>query len=263
MPFIKKIKLFCIPFFVLVSFNLHAEEVDARIVKLQGVVYVLDAEGRESKVEHENFLVNRMDTVITREDGRAVVKFNDGTVSVLDARSSLRIEKTGWISQLGGKAYYIFNKLLGRQKSKIVKTSFASIGIRGTEFIVNSMDENQAIALREGKLRIESPDGEFEVHRKKPETDDFESFSNMYQSGMNEYLSEFESYQNQLEEEFVEYKKEFSLGSMQAVRFDKNRVDSIEFGSQLDKEFIDMRRFADQFINRDLETEDLGHYRLR
>lgn len=235
--------------FLCISFNLLADTLDARILRLQGAVYVVDNQGIESRVDRGDYLVNRLDTVLTKEGGRAVVKFNDGTVSVLDEKSSLRIENTGWISQLGGKIYYLFSKLAGNKRSKTVATSFATIGIRGTEFIVNVMENNKAIVLKKGNLQVVAPEGEYEIHRTKAATADFDSFRAAERAGIDGYLKEFEDYRSGLDVEYIEYKKELSMGAGQAIRFTSNRVDSVQFTDRLSNEFIDMREFAGRIIS--------------
>ncbi|MDQ1362154.1 MAG: FecR protein, partial [Pseudomonadota bacterium] len=114
-----------------------ADEFRARLVKVQGDVIIVNSKGEERKPEKNQYLVNKMETVVTRDGGKAVVQFDDGALSVMDEKSSLRVEQSGWLSQLGGKVYYTFRKVLGtKEEPKQVKTGFATIGIRGTTFIV-------------------------------------------------------------------------------------------------------------------------------
>ncbi|MDH5570335.1 MAG: FecR family protein [Gammaproteobacteria bacterium] len=237
--------------FLFLSSNLLAATPDAHIVKLQGTVYVLHNQGGETRVDKPGYLVNRLDTVLTREGGRAVLKFNDGTVSVLDEKSSLRIEKSGWISQLGGKVYYLFSKLVGAKRSKTVTTSFATIGIRGTEFIVNVENDNDTIVLKKGHLKVAAPEGEYEIHHKTLDSDNFDLYREQQWSGVNEYLKEFDGYRDNLNAEFIEYRKELSMGAGQVVRFAGNRVDSMQLTDRLNNEFLDMHDFAAPFITEE------------
>ncbi|HEX5636984.1 MAG TPA: FecR domain-containing protein, partial [Gammaproteobacteria bacterium] len=133
------------------SANAGADEFRARLVKVQGDVVIVNSKGEERKPEKNQYLVNKMETVVTRDGGKAVVQFDDGALSVMDEKSSLRVEQSGWLSQLGGKVYYVFRKTLGsKQEPKQVKTGFATIGIRGTTFIVIDSPDTKSVALQTG-----------------------------------------------------------------------------------------------------------------
>jgi hypothetical protein len=202
-----------------------AEEVaDTRgqILKSNGEVYVVDQQGVEHKVGDENYEVHEMDTIVTRDGGKAVVQFNDGAMSVLDEKSSLRVEKSSWFSHLGGKIYFTFRKVFGEPKR--VKTPFSTIGVRGTTFIVYADASGNGVALQEGRLNIESPGEEYELHIRR-EQDEFAAFKQEAQEKTEEMNREFDSYKNQIKREFVEYRKSFTLDANRVIRFNGNRVD--------------------------------------
>jgi hypothetical protein len=163
-----------------------------------------------------------MDTIVTRDGGKAVVQFNDGAMSVLDEKSSLRVEKSSWFSHLGGKIYFTFRKVFGEPKR--VKTPFSTIGVRGTTFIVYADASGNGVALQEGRLNIESPGEEYELHIRR-EQDEFAAFKQEAQEKTEEMNREFDSYKNQIKREFVEYRKSFTLDANRVIRFNGNRVD--------------------------------------
>lgn len=233
----------------------NAEEFRGRIVKIQGEVYIINQKGEQRNPEKSKFLLNSQDTVVTRKNARAVVQLGDGALSVLNEKSSLRVEESGWISQLGGKVYYIFRKVFGKEPSRQVKTNFATIGVRGTTFIVYENEDGKGVALEEGKLNIESPGEAYAIH-KKQQADDFESFKQQMQDKSGALDQEFKDYQQNLQKEFVEYKKQFDLEANQVVSFDGNRVDQTELSGQLKADFSDFESFAGDLMDAYRELDE-------
>lgn len=234
----------------------YAEEFRGRIVKIQGEVYVLNNKGEQRNPEKTKFLLSSQDTVVTRKNARAVVQLGDGALSVLNEKSSLRLEESGWISQLGGKVYYIFRKVFGTEPSRQVKTNFATIGVRGTTFIVYENEDGKGVALEDGKLNIESPGEAYAIH-KKQQADDFDAFKQQMQDKADALDKEFKDYQQSLQKEFVEYKKQFDLEANQVVSFDGNRVDQSELSGELKADFDDFVSFAGDHVDayRELDEE--------
>ncbi len=244
-----------IALFVLATSVQAEEDFRARIVKVQGDVYIVNSEGEERKPEKTQFLVNEMDTIVTRKDGKAVVQFDDGAMSVMDEKSRLRVEQSGWLSQLGGKVYYVFRKVFGKEQPKQVKTNFATIGIRGTTFIVFDDGESNSVALQEGKLNIESPGEDFEIHR-KTQADDFESFKQQAKERKESLEREFSDYREKLGKEFVEYKKSFDLEANRIIHFDGNKVNEGGLTDDIKAQFENFNSFAKDYINAYRELDE-------
>ena len=256
----KTIKLASLIFIIstmLIQTAAHAESFRARIVKIEGHVYVVNAEGEQRKPAKKQYLVNSNETVITRKDSKAVIQFEDGAMSVLDEKSSLRVEQSGWLSQLGGKVYYVFRKVFGRDKPKKVKTKFATIGIRGTTFIVNVDFNNQQVALQEGKLNIESPEGDYEVLKADVKADDFAAFKKQSKRDKQLMDDEFLEYKKKINKEFVEYKKSFDLEANTVVSISGKRVVETELDQGWESSFDDFSEFSKDYIDayRELDKD--------
>ena len=88
------------------SLCLHAEEPRGRVVRTAGDVFVIDADGDRRGIDEAGYVLSERDTLVTASGGRAVVLLSDGAMTVLDENSRLRLEKTGWLSHLGGRIYY-------------------------------------------------------------------------------------------------------------------------------------------------------------
>ncbi len=141
-------------------------------------MYVRDQKGAEHKVDTAKYVVHQADTVVTRQGGKAVVQLNDGALTVLDENSRLLVKKPGWLSYLAGKIYFTFHKVFAEPRH--IDAPFSTIGIRGTTFIVYSDKAGGGVALKEGRLELESPDKDYELHISR-ELKDFADFKKQQQ----------------------------------------------------------------------------------
>ncbi len=232
---------------LLVSAGANADAFRGRIVKAKGEVHIIDQQGKYHKLQESRFLVREMDTIVTTENGAAVVRFNDGSMSVMREKSRLRVEKTNWLSHIGGKIYFTFRKVFGEPKR--VRTRFATIGVRGTTFIVTDENDMQGVALKEGQVEVESPQGEYEIHRQK-EMDEFEAFRQQMAQQQQQLADEFAQYKQQTLQEFVEYKKQFVLQANRVIRFDGKRVDETAMTEQDRQEFASFEAIAGDMLRQ-------------
>ena len=217
-----------------------------KVLKFNGDVEVINSKGEARSVKETDEALKENDTIVTKEGARVVVQFDDGALSVLDEKSRLRVEKTSWFSYLGGKVYFTFKKVFGEPRR--VKTRAATIGIRGTTFIIseNEGQDGETVALKEGLLDIESNGPVFEIHKKK-ELDEFERFKQEQQAARAEMQDEFEQYKNQTMREFVEYRRRFTLEPNRVISLTGYRVDET---AMTDADRADFESF-------ELEAEDL------
>ena len=223
----------------------YAEEGRGVILKTSGVVKIINAQGEAREVTGSEVVVREMDTVSTSAGSQAVVRFNDGALSVLDEKSSLQVEKKNWLSHLGGKIYFTFRKVFGGERQ--VKAKFSTIGIRGTTFIVTDNEDAQSVSLQEGKLGLESSGDDYEIHRQKP-VDDFAAFKQQALDAKNAMKKEYEDYKKQTMEEFVEYKKSFTMQANHVIHFDGNRVDETKMGEKEQASFSNFESIAGEML---------------
>lgn len=221
------------------------EKARGHILKVDGDVEIINAQGESRKADDSRLIIREMDTIVTRKGGKAVVQFTDGALSVLNEKSSLRVEKTSWISHLGGKIYFTFRKVFGEPRK--VKSKFATIGIRGTTFIINDDEDGSSVSLQEGLLDIESPGEAYEIHKQKV-VDEFEAFKQKARDKQVALQGEYKDYKKQTMKEFVEYKKSFTLESNRVIKFDGNRVDETEMGANVKAEFDDFETIAGDML---------------
>jgi hypothetical protein len=224
----------------------HDQVLRGEVIKAEGEVHIVDASGERKDVDETSFPVREMDTIVTAEGGSAVVRFTDGALSVLDENSRLQVEKTNWLSHLGGRIYFTFRKVFGERRQ--VKTRFATLGIRGTTFIVYDDDNRQGVALEEGLLDIESPGPAFEIHRQQ-QLDEFEAFRQEVLQQKQALQREYDDYKEQVKSEFLEYKTSFSLHPNYVIQFDGIRIDESMFDDKIRAEFESFEAVAGELLN--------------
>jgi len=224
----------------------HDQVLRGEVIRTEGEVHVVDASGERRVVDEAGFRVREMDTVVTAEGSIAVVRFTDGALSVLDEKSRLQVEKTSWLSHLGGRIYFTFKKVFGERRQ--VKTRFATLGIRGTTFIVYDDDNRQGVALEEGLLDIESPGPAFEIHRQQ-QLDEFDAYRQEVLRQKQAFQREFDDYKEQVKSEFIEYKTSFSLPPNHVVRFHGIRVDESIIDDRIRADFENFEAVAGELLN--------------
>ncbi|HHJ34489.1 MAG TPA: hypothetical protein ENJ87_01875 [Gammaproteobacteria bacterium] len=218
-----------------------------KVLKFSGDVEVVNAEGEKRTIKKTDEPLNEMDTIVTKKDARIVVQFDDGALSVLDEKSRLRVEKTSWFSYLGGKIYFTFKKVFGEPRK--VKTRAATIGIRGTTFIINESEDQsgESVALKEGLLQVESTGPEFEIHKKK-ELDEFAQFKQQQQQAKKAVKTEFEQYKQQTRKEFIVYRKQFTLRPNRVISLSGYRVDETAMTETDEADFTSFESEAEEMI---------------
>lgn len=222
-----------------------AEEARGKILKTTGVVIIINAQGESHEAEGIDIVIRENETVTTSEGSQAVVRFNDGALSVLDEKSSLKVEKKNWLSHIGGKIYFTFRKVFGGDRK--VKAKFSTIGIRGTTFIVTDNEDAQSVSLQEGKLELESPGDDYEIHRQKA-VDEFAAFKQEALDARKAMKNEYDEYKKQTMEEFVEYKKSFTMQANHVISFNGNRVDETEMGKEEQASFSNFESVAGEML---------------
>ena len=213
-----------------------------KVLQFNGGVEVVDAKGEKRPVQKVDEQLSEMDTIVTGENARVVVQFDDGALSVLDEKSRLRVEKTSWFSYLGGKVYFTFKKVFGPQRN--VKTRAATLGIRGTTFILAEDAEQggESVALKEGVLHVESTGPAFEIHKQR-EVSEFERYRMERMAEKQQMQDDFEAYKKRAMREFVEYRRQFTLKPNRVINLTDYRIDEAEM-SEADK--ADFEAFESQ-----------------
>lgn len=208
-------------------------EGNVHISKIEGNVFILKKNSFMKKFAEEKMEVFSGDLIMTDNDSIALIKINEDSSVVVDSNSKFKVKDSNFYEQEEGKAYY--SVVRQEQKGIKVKTPFAVIGVKGTEFIVNSKSDNQSVALKTGLLNIESLKDEFELRRKEEKS--------AFQAFQEKIMGAFRDYKEKQAREFIEYVTQFELKPDKMVSFSDNIVNEDELSKELDKEFEKFRTF--------------------
>ncbi len=219
-----------------------------KVLKITGDVEIVNIKGEKRLIKEVDEPLNEMDTIVTKNGASIVVQFDDGVLSVLDEKSRLRVEKTSWFSYLGGKVYFTFKNYFGEPRR--VKTRAATIGVRGTTFIIseNEKQNGEIVALKEGLLQIESTGPAFEIHRKKI-IDEFSQFKQQRQQEKQVMQNEYEQYKQQTRQEFIEYRRQFVLQPNRVINLSGYRLDETAMSEAIKADFELFESEAEDLIN--------------
>lgn len=221
------------------------------IVRAEGSVLAKDSAGKEEKQVASGSKLPPRNIFKTGPDGRAVVRVGNSGYVVVEKNSEIEIEKksdhAGFFRQVTGMIYYALNAIKGDRRKAEVRTATATLGIRGTRFLVTDMPGRNEVGMRKGELNVVSPDSEFEIHR-KAEQDEFEAFKQEGRDAIAKEKKEFEEYKAQTEREFIEYKREFSLGANRMASFDGKVVNEKPLSEEAKKDMETLESYAADWL---------------
>jgi len=187
----------------------------SRLVKVQGKVEIRDAKGKSLGAARVGTPVKTGETLQASSNGTAAIKTAEGDLVVVSKDSAVRVkDERSIFEQLMGKVLYFFRS--SKQTERRVELQTAILGIRGTEFLVDASGNASAIALKEGKLDVDSKQDGFNVFQRN-EADEFEAFKREQQEGVERERKEFEQYKAQIREEFVAFQKSVKLEAHQSL----------------------------------------------
>jgi len=180
--------------------------------------------------------INEQTEIQTGSNQRIAIKTVDGGVMVAGNNAKIKIVKPGFFSHLFGKIYYFFKK--EKREQVTIQTPTATIGIRGTKFIIDSEDntDSEKVSLVEGQLNFDAKDDQyFELYEQR-ELNEFELFKL-------EQQAEFNEYKEQIMEEFVAFKKSIELDQGNALVFDGNKVTQTPLDDSVFEEITEFEQF--------------------
>lgn len=167
------------------------------------------------------------DMLITSKNSLATIKLTDGSLITLDAETKLLLDDINKLTQKDGQIFYNIKTQKGKPLK--VATNFATIGVKGTKFIINNTKEKN-IALKSGLISVSSNDANFEIHRAKHNSLDYATFQQNYNI-------QFKQYKQKDQEEFIEFKKQFDLLPNRYITFENKIVREKAIDKTIGKKF--------------------------
>ena len=229
--------------------SLAAETIE--VVRASGNVAIRQDDQQKDQPVTSRSILPAKHVLVTGPDGRAVVRIGDTGYIVVEKNSKIEVNRekdhAQFLRQVTGMIYYAVNFIKGSQQPMEVRTTTATIGIRGTRFLVTDLPERKEIGMRKGLVSVTSLGEEFEIHRKAQE-DEFEAFKREGQEAIAEEKRKFLEYKANAEREFIEYKREFGLGANRMATFDGKRVDERPLSEETKKDMETLEAYGKKWI---------------
>lgn len=221
---------------------LAAADPVGRVVKVHGDVEVRDSAGNRRAVAKVGTAVNAGESLHASGKSTAAVQTTSGDLLVVDEGAVVRVkDEENTFEQLLGKILYLFRS--SRRVDRRVELQTVAVGVRGTTFLVDAVDkDNASIALKEGQVDVDSRGEGFNLYRRK-DLSEFEAFKQEIREGMERERKEFERYRAKEQEEFIAFKKSMQLQPQESLTIsgDKAVVGGI------DQEMQDAIRRLEEF----------------
>jgi len=250
MRFVNLIFLLCAGAWGIVASGSSVAAETIEIVRASGKVVIKQDDQKERPAGLKSILPARH-TLTTGPDGRAVVRVGEDGYIVVEKNSTIEIDRVkdraGFFRHVTGMIYYAMNALRPSRPPIEVRTATATIGIRGTRFLVADLPERKEIGMRKGQVSVTSPDVEFEIHR-KAEQDEFEAFKQEARDAIVKEKREFEEYKANTEREFVEFKREFTLGANCMASYDGKRVEDRPLSGETQKDMETLEAYGKEWL---------------
>ena len=222
------------------------------VVKSEGNVTTNNAAGKQEKAVGSKSVLPPRNVVSTGPDGRAVVRMGNTGYIVLEKNSKVELgdskDHAGFLRVITGMIYCALNAIKGDQKVE-VQTKAATIGIRGTRFMVVDMPDRNEIDMRKGLVSVTSPEGDFEIHR-QAEMNEFEAYKQEARDAIAKEKRKFEEYKANTRKEFIEYKHEFSLGANRMASFDGKQVVDKPLSEESVKDMESVESYAEEWLKQ-------------
>lgn len=207
----------------------------ATIEKIVGKVKVLKANELRATNAKLNQILYKDDLIITYKDAMTTIKLDDDSLITLAEKTKLRVLNSKELKQEEGKVFYNV-ETQGSNKLSVV-TNFATIGVKGTSFIINDIENQKDVSLKTGLIAVSALEGEFEIHKnKKLLLSEYEK----YKTAQND---SFDQYKTKIEEDFIEYRKEFDLKPNYTISFNGNIVNENKTQDDVIVEFKEFENF--------------------
>jgi len=239
----------CIAGSIMSGSSLAAESIE--VVRASGSVAIKQNDQQKGQPVAAKSILPARHILVTGPDGRAVIRVGDSGYIVLEKNSKIEISRekdhVQFLRQITGMIYYAVNFIRGSKQPMEVRTATATIGIRGTRFMVADLPERKEIGVSKGLVSVTSPEGDFEIHKKAQE-DEYEAFKREAQEAVAKEKREFSEYKAETQREFIEYKREFGLGANRMATFDGNRVEERPLSEESKRDMEALEAYGKEWI---------------
>jgi ferric-dicitrate binding protein FerR (iron transport regulator) len=137
---------------VLLAVTLNPGPGEIAMNKLGSVALVVGGSGGDSFISGSN--INRNDTITTSSGQSVSIVLNDGLSLRVASNSSLHFNAADDFTLTTGKVYADSGQSIYRDRGITIHTDVGSAMDIGTQFVVEYLDGNMAVAVREGRVDV-------------------------------------------------------------------------------------------------------------
>jgi len=207
----------------------------AHITKYEGTVNThREAQARSQKVTQSNTNIRINDIVRTKRQSRAFFKLTDHSKIILEENSTIHFRGIQDIGSKQGMVLFDLNER-GKLNGLTITNNMAVIGVKGTQFLISTIDNKFAVYMKQGLVSIEAIEGKFKRF-KQQQSDKFETFKQKNNQDFNTFKSD-------LEQEFSEFVKSFELTEGKAITIVGNEVREIAIPDEINNKFLLFEQF--------------------
>ena len=169
-----------------------------KVVKIKGEVF---SDGHKLKLGDK---IQDKNSVKTKKNGWVMIEQPSGNIIKISSNSNIKFNSANKITQNKGRVFVkvnknSFSKALAKGLPRFtVKTKTATMGIRGTNFVVDLNSNKEKIMLRNGDLTVNANKGTFNY------------FKSEMLAEIQAMKDEFKAYKKQIIKEFKAYKESFA-----------------------------------------------------
>ncbi len=161
-------KLLSILFLILgVSISISASNSVGKIISLEGRAFIKKGDSNFKKLKMTDSIESG-DTLKTSHKSRIKIAFIDNSIIYVAPKSQFKIEnykynkkkkeRNSVLNLFGGRVKLLVAKLSSKNRNFKVKTETATVGVRGTEFIVSTETTNESeILVLSGSVEVINP----------------------------------------------------------------------------------------------------------
>lgn len=199
----------------------------AEVVKVKGDTEIVSKDGKSVRAAKVGDRANEGDTIRTLANGSVLLKQEGGRYSALGGNGKLTVREADTIEQVRGAVYYVFRKLSsgGYNASYKVQTPIATIGIRGTRFLVKTEGASGDVAVTEGIVSMTATAGGSFSIEKLPESMTFDEYLQSQEKLFRGFQTdEFMAWKKRELESFALFKQQFFVTTNQSVNVAGSKV---------------------------------------
>jgi len=205
---------------VLLSFPAMAAEKAGEISRFEGKVLLYrDGGVRGDTLERPGAEISVGDSIATKRDAAAFIRFVDGNRIIVKENSTLNIKALKQAALGNGTVLFDIRKR-GGVKGFEVTSATVTMGVRGTRFAVREHDGKLEVCVKEGKVEVAPLQGGFRKHRAA------ENLVDGAKALQDEMKREFDDAKSQMQAQFEESQRLLAAGDFESVE----RID-LEAGS--------------------------------